>query len=292
LENVPEDQKDWHPGSNQQVLDLVHPSLFPLIYGRSISTDDGQTIQLPELANVFDPGDVIGSDSGSNSASIREGYGPDQPFNIDNGWSKRFAWLPADFLVSEDSKTTIDSYINNLNSEGQPELFHPVLECIFDAFVPMFNLCLAELLDETYTRKRVDPPGQYSSTWDVERFLSVENHDKVDAQNWETFLSGKRPDLRFEDHLQPLAKGDTWERFIVNEDGSHTSKDKWDDYRAFELGNFNKTMWMPPSPTEQSKLEGCLCPVIIKLANIELTPDKPVYEGGSWHYEAMLVSLS
>ena len=28
LENVPEDEKDWHPGSNEQVLDLVHPSLF------------------------------------------------------------------------------------------------------------------------------------------------------------------------------------------------------------------------------------------------------------------------
>eukprot|EP00892_Ulva_mutabilis_P004381 jgi/Ulvmu1/2314/UM013_0162.1 len=38
LEDVPDDQKDWHPGSNQQVLDLVHPSLFPFVYGLSLCT--------------------------------------------------------------------------------------------------------------------------------------------------------------------------------------------------------------------------------------------------------------
>lgn len=27
LRNVPDDEKDWHPGSDQQVLDLVHPSM-------------------------------------------------------------------------------------------------------------------------------------------------------------------------------------------------------------------------------------------------------------------------
>lgn len=28
LENVNDADKDWHPGSNDQVLDLVHPSLY------------------------------------------------------------------------------------------------------------------------------------------------------------------------------------------------------------------------------------------------------------------------
>ena len=35
LEDVPEQLKDWHPGSDQKVLDLLHPTLFPLIYGKS-----------------------------------------------------------------------------------------------------------------------------------------------------------------------------------------------------------------------------------------------------------------
>jgi len=39
LENVDDAKKDWHPGSNNQVLDLVHPSLFPYIKGVSRITD-------------------------------------------------------------------------------------------------------------------------------------------------------------------------------------------------------------------------------------------------------------
>lgn len=32
--------------------------------------------------------------------------------------------------------------------------------------------------------------------------------------------------------------------------------------------------------------------VIVKLANIELTPEKPEYEGGTWHVEGQLVSYT
>lgn len=27
LRDVPDDEKDWHPGSDKQVLDLIHPSM-------------------------------------------------------------------------------------------------------------------------------------------------------------------------------------------------------------------------------------------------------------------------
>src|ERR1700722_7913424 len=35
LEDIPAFYRDWHPGSNETVLDLVHPSLFPVIYGKT-----------------------------------------------------------------------------------------------------------------------------------------------------------------------------------------------------------------------------------------------------------------
>ena len=35
LQNVPEEQKDYHPGSDNKVVDLVHPSLFPVVFGRT-----------------------------------------------------------------------------------------------------------------------------------------------------------------------------------------------------------------------------------------------------------------
>ncbi|KAH6566236.1 hypothetical protein BASA62_006820 [Batrachochytrium salamandrivorans] len=33
LEDVPDYKKDWHPGTDNMVLDLIHPSLFCLVYG-------------------------------------------------------------------------------------------------------------------------------------------------------------------------------------------------------------------------------------------------------------------
>ena len=35
LEDLPGNGNDWHPGSDQQVSDLVHPSIYPLAYGQS-----------------------------------------------------------------------------------------------------------------------------------------------------------------------------------------------------------------------------------------------------------------
>lgn len=58
LEDVEEKEKDWHPGSNEQVLDLVHPSLFPLVYGRShILKDD--TVARDEFLGKCGKRDVI-----------------------------------------------------------------------------------------------------------------------------------------------------------------------------------------------------------------------------------------
>lgn len=31
LKDIPAQSKDWHPGTDRKVLDLVHPSLFPLV---------------------------------------------------------------------------------------------------------------------------------------------------------------------------------------------------------------------------------------------------------------------
>jgi len=43
----------------------------------------------------------------------------------------------------------------------------------------------------------------------------------------------------------------------------------------------------PPPPQTVVKLSGKTLQVIVKLANIELTPDKPNYPGGTWHVEGM-----
>ena len=74
LENVPDEEKDWHPRSDNQVLNLVHPSLYPVVYGHTF-VKDPQTGK----CQVAKP-------------PVRLGY----------TISSKFQWLPSDFSVAED----------------------------------------------------------------------------------------------------------------------------------------------------------------------------------------------
>ncbi len=53
LEEVPDDEKDWNPGSNGQVLHLVHPSLFCVSYGITWEqlTDNTFSVMEPPMTN-------------------------------------------------------------------------------------------------------------------------------------------------------------------------------------------------------------------------------------------------
>ena len=90
LEDVAPQDQDWHPGSENQVLNLVDPSLYPLVFGQSrlltdakVGLDDclrrcGNGVMIPI------PKQMAGSTAGS--------------------WSTRFQWLPTDFEISRNGK--------------------------------------------------------------------------------------------------------------------------------------------------------------------------------------------
>ncbi|KAF7361411.1 hypothetical protein MSAN_01174200 [Mycena sanguinolenta] len=105
LEDVPEEKKDWHPGSNNQVLDLVHPSLYCVVYDRTHAYLPGK----PRIATNFLP--------------VRA------PKPISQFTSQEFSWMPSDFTVdSEGSVKLASSYINNLH----PVLHQPMYRVIED----------------------------------------------------------------------------------------------------------------------------------------------------------------
>ncbi|KAG9073008.1 hypothetical protein KI688_000789 [Linnemannia hyalina] len=49
LEDVPEDEKDWDPGTDDKILDLVHSSLFPFIASWTLVTTKEM---IPPLAHI------------------------------------------------------------------------------------------------------------------------------------------------------------------------------------------------------------------------------------------------
>ncbi|KAF3177370.1 hypothetical protein TWF788_007801 [Orbilia oligospora] len=186
LENVPKGKKDWHPGSNKQVLDLVHPSLWPIIYNRTLSLQTGEPIQPPKDTKI----DSI-------------------------GFSNKFCWLPSEFEVSPDgTKTTIKSYINNLASDEQKSLFYPILEKIFTKFVPLFNHVLADLKVGTHDFRRVFAiAGRKWWREDLIK-LSNENHKLKWDKLLDQFVNDDYLDVDFLEKLPHASK-----RFDADDEG-------------------------------------------------------------------------
>lgn len=104
LEDVPGEEKDWHPGSGGKVLDLVHPSLFPLVYGRTRVLPLGsRTANLDDCIERSGEGEV--TDIPTDSAASQEAltYNDTDKAEYDEAaWSRQFQWLPAEVNISGD----------------------------------------------------------------------------------------------------------------------------------------------------------------------------------------------
>jgi hypothetical protein len=117
LENVPDVEKDWHPRSDNQVLDLVHPSLYPVVYNRT-SGKDPQTGEW----EVLEP-----------------------PGNGGYYVSQKFQWLPSDFAVAEDGSVTLASpYINNIHPQKHAAL-ESVVPKLLERAIPLWERVLSDL---------------------------------------------------------------------------------------------------------------------------------------------------
>jgi len=145
LEDVPPDQQDWHPRSNKQVLDLVHPSLYPIVYGRTLEYPDGSR-NPSELAAIPAPD--------KDTAMLVSRY----------TLSEQFSWLPTDFTVSEDGESVRPlGYINNLHPSRHTALYDS-LGGVIASFVPLFERTLTDLAHQlpkrtgdSYNYEEVDP---------------------------------------------------------------------------------------------------------------------------------------
>ncbi|EAU86432.1 hypothetical protein CC1G_05426 [Coprinopsis cinerea okayama7 len=259
LENVPDQQKDWHPGSDEQVLDLVHPSLFPLVYKK--------TKVLPVGAKVTSLEDCIKRcGEGAPVSVVDEAPEPWVRRSGASGattpWSDKFQWLPCEVDVSAD-RANILSYINNLHPEKHRDLYR-VIEDVITAAIPLWDLTLAPLADPdfkyhqriTYDCVHYDP--------DAEEILLEDGGPKEGDDLNENF-----------DYWDLRQEWENRNKRIVLPDVD----------KPFDPKDFGQ-----PAPFSLKGLmkDGRPLQVIVKLANIVLTPEKPSYGGGTWHVEGKL----
>jgi len=137
---------DYHPGSNDQVINLVHPSLFCLVYGKS-TDKEGNVIEWmshPDITQM---------------------------------WSERYQWLPAEFLVDNTGKVKIETYINSLPVDSG---LYPILAEIFEHIVPMFNRVLTDL---RVHRCRIRFPRPEGYDWFAEYDPPDEIYEGIEDDN-------------------------------------------------------------------------------------------------------------
>ena len=225
LEDVPDWHKDWHPGSNGTVLDLVHPSLYPLVFGRTRVLETGNT-SLEDCIARCGEGQVTQIPS-KEEIIIKK----DNRLMIEGLYSQNFQWLPCMVDISGkhakyvqnlrpahvahiSSPLRITSYINNLHPVKYKGLYG-LIERVIDAAIPLWNISL----------KR--------------------NHDYLRIQyrrSLDDLIEQPEPGV----FKPPPSYG--------HDSASTNLKDAWFIRHGLQI--------------------------IVKLTNIQLTPENPSYEGG------------
>ncbi|KAB2570656.1 hypothetical protein DBV05_g10664 [Lasiodiplodia theobromae] len=268
LEDVPEHLKDWHPGSNEMVLDLVHPSLFPIVFGRTRALPSGR-VPLDDCVKYTGKGEVIPEHDADD-------YDIDDWIEDSIGlpaWGN-YQWLPAQIDFMADGQPKIASYINNLHPRDHAGLYH-VLEQLVDKAIPLWNECLSWFHDRT----RINPTTLDNSNWDAPPFPARATH----------------PDSQLDDSTAPWtpAQDRAWA-------SSHDLASAYDSWwqanrtlkplepRAFKPST-SKHHRSGASPINlRTDFARSGLQVIFKLATIHLSPTNPVYPGGAWHIEGSL----
>ena len=104
LEDVSEIHQDWHPGSDGKVLNLVHPSLYPLIYGRTrILTRD--IVNLEDFVarcceGLTHPEKILWERPPSECSPDSDSFPIGFRMTEVGLYSERFQWLPCDVKLT------------------------------------------------------------------------------------------------------------------------------------------------------------------------------------------------
>ncbi|HPH27998.1 MAG TPA: DUF4246 family protein [Pseudomonadota bacterium] len=117
---------DYHPGSGTKVRDLVHPSLFPYIEGRSVLRSPGLKREKPthdRFGRLFE--------------------------------TSAYQWLPTPFHVSAEGKVTAKTYINNLDPTRYAATYGD-LSALLETALPLFESVVGYVDSTQFWREECD----------------------------------------------------------------------------------------------------------------------------------------
>ncbi|KAI1764196.1 hypothetical protein GGR53DRAFT_530819 [Hypoxylon sp. FL1150] len=223
--------EDWEPGTHNQVLNLLNPSEFPLIYGTTLVLPQDR-LTLANCLSHIGEGDTSGEFT--KVEMRRPAY-----------WGAT-QWLPSNVEWSG-PHPRITSYINNLHPVRHRDLYG-VLEAFVEATIPMWEDCLFRGQERRAPRIAACPSG---------------NGDFILPDDAE-------PEYYYHDQIGRYLDPEWWamNRILRWPEPNHESQQS--RLRPREL-----------KPNLRQDFPGGL-QVSFKLFNIRLTPQSPIYQGGTW----------
>ncbi|KAK8034017.1 hypothetical protein PG993_009012 [Apiospora rasikravindrae] len=302
---------DWHPRSNDMVQDIVHPSMYCLVWGKTPFVQDevvGTTDAVTKWAGKGEPT----PDHGENPA----GPVPDSQ-NVagvaDHYWSAHYQWLPANLAFRDDGTLKFTSYINNLHP-AKYEGVYRTIEKLVDRALPAWEQCLSDIQPH-----RGETPGA------GRRYHRISPVARADDNETEGLWEELNPDVLAQLNVT-LEKDEMYE--LIDELDAELSdeeavalRDAAEDLDSLEAdveglppallaklppGRLESEKWkrvrepILVEPDDFTDVDYAACEklrdkfgrsglqVIVKMASIELTPEKPEFPTGSWHIEGQM----
>ena len=178
---------DYHPGSHEQMIDLVHPSLYPYVAGLSREV----LFEGEKWENFVGGGEVV--DRALAGAAAQKKHAWMMQDNYEDT-SAKFQWLPGEVSVAQDGKVSIDSYINNLHPQQHAALYK-TLAVILERFIPLWNRVLTDLRNP---RPRRHGQNMYEDELYGERPKrgDEDGEDFDEDQAWDDWQENRRPRLK------------------------------------------------------------------------------------------------
>jgi hypothetical protein len=263
LEAVPDAEKDWHPGTTHKVLNLVHPSLWPFIYGKS-PVLLGKRIGISDALRHCGMGTVLLQPLPIDTLGPEDEHSGGQRWAIPS-LSNRFQWLPCDVTL-DGSSAKVDSYINNLHPVDHA-LLYPIIERFIEKALPAWDIIYRWPAEFETQRITATTAVSACSTPKICR-------PKFGCQPWNRPLDEDEPQNDNAPYEEGYAESERFRRDIAWMKETH-SVDLPDPVPGSE-----HHLKLSPSDVKSSGFfnGASRIQVIVKLANIQLTPEDPEFQ--------------
>ncbi|KAK7968032.1 uncharacterized protein PG986_002309 [Apiospora aurea] len=303
---------DWHPRSNDMVQDLVHPSMYCLVWGQTPFLPDEVVGTTDAVAKWAGKGEPTPDHQEENPSPPPVPNSYSMPGVPDHYWSANYQWLPANLAFRDDGTLKFTSYINNLHPVRYEGVYRTI-EKLVDRALPAWEQCLADIqphrgetaragrryhrisaaahADDNETDglwEELNPAVLAQLSVQLDKEAMYELIDELDAELSDeeaVELRDATDDLDLEGDVEGLPRA-----LLDKLPEGRLESEKWKQVR--------EPVFLEPDAFTGADYAACErlrdkfgqsgLQVIVKMASVELTPEKPEFPTGSWHIEGQM----